>query len=191
MLDFVCDKENCYYSIKINPNEDSGKAKLHRCPHVGASVYGGSVSQSLVEKMWVMLDGFTADLLNNNSLLSSDERLRLKGAARATADCIAIFMVPHFRTGNAVAKEAIRRYEIRKTGEEPETPGLGALRYLPPPGQEINRPRTEARDVITQKLGDKAEQLTQAITAGVFSDNDLCSAFSITQAELASFRKSK
>jgi len=89
--------------------------------------------------MWDKLDEAMVEIQNGVAALhvldvsehsSTSKALHdAKVRARAFAECIAIFMPPHFTTADDVAREAKMRYNAKQAGDEHQTAGLGQRRY--------------------------------------------------------------
>lgn len=105
----------------------------HTCPWGSGTKVAWSVTKTLVEQMWEKLDvemNHIMGFLNSEGQWQFDPQPEpRKIRARALAECIAIFMTPFFETADDVAREAVKRHEARKKGEDYETPGLGHRRY--------------------------------------------------------------
>ena len=126
---FECDKPNCYRRFTLNsPEEVERERENHKCPYWGGeSKVSWSVTKTLVQQMWDLLDDVMNELMD-----ATDEKEKdfYKSRARAIAECIAIFMKPFFDTADEIAREAVRRHKARQDGDtEYETAGIGARRY--------------------------------------------------------------
>lgn len=145
---------------------------------------------TLLQRMWDELDA-TMNSLKNDAP-GSPELNELKVRARAQAEFIAMFMVPHFRTANEVAKEAMRRYQARQGGDkEYETPGLGTRRFEPPPGVNKYAPtpkNTPKKAAVaapkvknTKPLPDKAKPgVALALKSGKFTKQQLATMYGVS-----------
>lgn len=122
---FECPKENCYYRV-VGSTEEVAK---HNCPHIGDTKIGWSMTKTLVAQVWDLLDDSMYEIMARDDYPKKESD---KARARAFAEVLAIFMVPHFRTADDIAREAMRRYKAQQAGEEYETPGLGTLKYMTP-----------------------------------------------------------
>lgn len=103
----------------------------HKCPYAGGETrWSWDVTKTLVEQIWDKLD---AEMVKIKSAPTSSAEqvdvLQATQRARAFAEVLAIFMVPHFRTADDIAREAAKRYKAKQAGEDYETPGLGSRRY--------------------------------------------------------------
>jgi hypothetical protein len=138
---FECDQPNCYRRLTFNSENEVLREKLtHKCPYWGGeSKVSWSVTKTLVQQMWDMLDA-ELDQLKGHWASDGSTKGWVSGTpvnpeyhqhrARAISDCLAIFMQPFFTTADDIAREAIRRWEARRdTDLEYETPGIGARRY--------------------------------------------------------------
>ena len=118
--------------------------------------------------------------------------------ARAIADVLAMFMVPHFTTSDQIAKEAVARYHARQAGDtEYETAGLGSRRYEPPAAvvmsraEEARKPaKTKTRAPSTprptgKKIPDAAiETSLKGIQSKMFTPAQIGSMYGMTAAEV-------
>lgn len=92
---------------------------------------------TLLQRTWDMLDA-ELEAIIANQFGDDDVIAKHKNRARAIAEVLAMFMVPHFTTADEIAQEASRRHQAKLNGDtEYETPGLGSRRYEPPPGSPI------------------------------------------------------
>ena len=126
---FECDKPNCYRRFTLNsPEEVERERQNHKCPYWGGeSKVSWSVTKTLVQQMWDLLDDVMNELMDADDPKEKDF---YKSRARAIAECIAIFMRPFFETADEIAAEAVRRYKARQSGDtEYETAGIGHRRY--------------------------------------------------------------
>ena len=114
-------------------------------------------------------------------------------------------MNPFFTTGDQIVRETVRRHNAREAGEEVNTPGIGALRYMPPPGsvdkysreqsgahmadvaragaQSPSRPRTPRRAAVRPSAAlsdDKRQAIVNGHAAG-FTTLDLAGAFGLDE----------
>jgi len=120
---FACSKDLCYWHVSCKDAEDAFKQYItHPCPWWGGQTkVSWNVARTLVEQMWDKLD------IEYQVLAAEDfKNVERKARARAIAECIVLFMQPHFTNPDDVIREAKRRYE---GDEDYETPGLGARRY--------------------------------------------------------------
>lgn len=126
---FECDKPNCYRRLTFNsPEEVERERQNHKCPYWGGeSKVSWSVTKTLVQQMWDLLDDVTNELMDADDTKEKDF---YKSRARGIAECIAIFMKPFFETADDIVREAVRRRKARVDGDtEYETPGIGMRRY--------------------------------------------------------------
>jgi hypothetical protein len=126
---FECDKPNCYRRFTLNsPEEVERERENHKCPYWGGeSKVSWSVTKTLVQQMWDLLDE-EVNVLKGDPTVGQIEYHKFR--ARAIAECIAIFMKPFFETADEIVKESIKRWQARQDGDtEYETAGIGARRY--------------------------------------------------------------
>lgn len=98
---------------------------------------------TLLQRTWDMLDEVMVAIMEPPG---DPEKHDAQIRARAIADVLAMFMVPHFKTRDEISAEAVRRYQAKQNGDtEYETPGLGSRRYEAPPGSPI-RGSIESRE---------------------------------------------
>lgn len=130
---FRCPKENCYYAVSADTEEAAAeKRDAHKCPYQGGITHiGGSITVTLVEDMWEKADRAFADFLEEG--MSPDLAKQRGGIVRGMCEMIAIWMPPHFTTGNEVGKELQKRRAMFEAGEQYETAGLHGRRFEPPP----------------------------------------------------------
>jgi hypothetical protein len=88
---------------------------------------------TLVQQLWTKMDEETDKVMREGDGVDT-QLFEAKCRARMMAEVLALFMVPHFKTPDECAHEAMRRHRAKKAGEEYETPGVGTQRYVPPPG---------------------------------------------------------
>jgi hypothetical protein len=128
---FECDQPNCYRRLTFNSLEEVEHERVnHKCPYWGGeSKVSWSVTKTLVQQMWDMLDETMVHLMEDRGAPEAWKREE-KARARAFAECLAIFMRPFFDDADDIAREAARRYRAKKDGDtEYETPGIGMRRY--------------------------------------------------------------
>lgn len=164
-----------------------------------------TVTKTLVQQMWEKLDVEYESLV-----MSGDESWKHK--ARSTAECIAIFMPPHFRTADEVVKEAVKRFKAKEAGEDYETPGLGTRRYETPeewhatrggfttnsdiakanPPSASKRPSTRVKPVATSENvpDDTKRAIKMGLESGMFSEADLARAYGLSIEVVHSIRRS-
>lgn len=126
---FACSQDNCYRRLTFKTVEEALFDEAnHACPW-GTEYQAGwfDVTQTLVGQLWEKLDNEMDGIMAADP--DSSDKMKHSQRARAFAESIAIFMPPFFTTADEVAKEAKRRYDARKAGEDYETPGLGSRRY--------------------------------------------------------------
>ena len=106
----------------------------HTCPWGSGTKVSWSVTKTLVEQMWHMLDREVDSIKGH---VNADGQVQFAAdptyhqtRARAFAESIAIFMTPFFATADDVVRESLKRWQARKDGDtEYETAGLGHRRY--------------------------------------------------------------
>lgn len=124
-----CEQPNCYMHMTVNTEEEQAHYLAnHKCPYWGGeSKVSWSVTKTLVQQMWGLLDDTMDEL---KMAAERDDRDFYRTRARALAECIAIFMTPFFESADDIAREANKRWKARSEGDtEYETPGLGIRRY--------------------------------------------------------------
>jgi len=134
-----CEQPNCYMHMTVNTEaEQAHYLANHKCPYWGGdSKVSWSVTKTLVQEMWELLDSEVNQLKgtwiegkwtepNPHGVHTEYHQYR----ARAIAECLAIFMRPFFDTADDIVKESIKRWEARRDRDtEYETAGLGHRRY--------------------------------------------------------------
>ena len=114
---------------------------------------------TLLQRTWDMLDA-ELDAIIANQFGDEAEILKHKTRARAIAEVLAMFMVPHFETADEIAKEAGRRHKAKLDGDtEYETPGLGSRKFEPPAGTRSLA--SEARDKSPRRAAKKSAAVAQ------------------------------
>lgn len=152
---FRCPKANCYYAVSSATRESAEKQEReHKCPYQGGiTKIAGSITMTLVEDMWAKADKAYAAIADDG--IGSEEVLKRKGVARGMAEMIAIFSAPHFRTGDEVVRELMKR---AAGGSEYQTPGLGSRRFEPPsskdaPSSKVIKEGDQVRHLGTGNIG--------------------------------------
>jgi hypothetical protein len=133
--------------------------------------------------MWEMLD------VEFSVLAAEDFKNEVRKArARAIAECIALFMKPHFVTADDVIREAKKRHE---SDEEYETPGLGVRRFEtePPYTTGAVKPRRGAPKPPAPKPAKEIdEQIKKAIKfaleSGMFTPDQVAKTYGLTVTEV-------
>jgi hypothetical protein len=90
---------------------------------------------TVLERLWVELDTTMDSLMNVASVPNAHEGQvqLLRTRARAQAETLAILMSPFFNNADEIAREAKKRYDARKSGNEGYvTPGIAGEEYVPP-----------------------------------------------------------
>lgn len=128
---YECGKPHCFYRVVTRTYEEAKEQNKHKCPAGAETNIGASLTQSILEKAWQLLDEAMLDIKSGRDDL---DRENVRGRARGIAEVLALFMPPHFRTPDEIAREALKRYQAATADppQEHETPGLGALRYVFP-----------------------------------------------------------
>lgn len=140
---------------------------------------------SLLEQTWTELDFYTARIIEDG------QKEYDKGYARGLAKTLSLFMVPHFTTPDAIVKEAKKRYDMKKAGEEYCTPGLAERKYEPPPGDhKLSRIPAEKAKLSKPKAAEpalSAEQIAGIKNAlGMFSAKELADMYKVSVATIES-----
>ncbi len=170
---FACPEPNCYYRILMRGPDDSTD---HRCPFIGDKKVGWSVTKTLVEQVWEMLD-------QSIDIIKKDPPDQLNGEyskhqARAYCNVLAIFMKPIFQSSDEIAREGLKRWQMRQSGEDYETPGLGHLRYA---GLEDSKPRAKSGPPATPSLSEaERTAIVNGFNSGMFTEQELAAAFKVT-----------
>jgi hypothetical protein len=143
---FACPKPNCYYRVLLRKPSD----QQHKCPHIGPTTIGWSVTQTLVQKLWGLMDDAMGEFkaVDAEDIPDPATLEHHKGRLTGLADSLAIFMVPHFDSREGILKEANRRWKAKQRGDAYETPGLNSLRYQPPPGTPNKYTPTPTRGAV-------------------------------------------
>lgn len=178
---FSCPKKGCYWHVAAASEHHAMKERdTHPCPWPGGETkVSWSVAKTLVEQMWEMLD------VEFSVLAAEDFKNEVRKArARAIAECIALFMKPHFVTADDVIREAKKRHE---NGEEYETPGLGSRRYEtePPYTTGAVKPRRSAPKPPAPKPAKQLDEQTAkairfALESKMFTPEELAKTYSIS-----------
>lgn len=155
---FACPEPSCYYRVSATDEEDARKSEAnHGCPRPGDTKIGWAITMTLVGEVWSKLDQTMDNIMTGENVES--EKIR----ARAFAEVLAIFMVPHFHDANEIAKEAAKRYKARKAGEDYETVGLATRRYEFPRDKKYTERATvkEVKHNLTER---QIEEIKMAAT---------------------------
>lgn len=138
-----CHKNYCFFSATMKTYEEAQRwDKEHSCPYGATVKFGASVTASILEKAWALLDQYTGTI----QALAKDhpERPIWVAKAQGVAEVLALFMPPHYRTVNEISREALARYRDAQEGKAHETRGLGALKYTFPDDPKYKRPEAKA-----------------------------------------------
>lgn len=155
---------------------------------------------TLLQRTWDLLDA-EMNAIIANQFGDDDILLKHKTRARAIAEVLAMFMVPHFSTPEDIAREAQRRHLARVDGDtEYETPGLGSRRYEPPAAAILERADEARRSAKTKtrvprtprtpqpsgkRIPDQAvETSKQGISTGMFTPAQIGQMYGMTAAEV-------
>lgn len=185
---FSCTHPHCFWYVSCKDEADAvNQQNTHPCPWWGGETkVSWSVGKTLVEQMWEKLDDEYAVLVTCD--FKDAER---KARARAIAECIALFMPPHFVTADDVIREAKRRNE---NTEEYQTPGLGARRYeLPEPREFAAKPRKAAAAKPPappkKSLDPQVERAIKfALQSSMFTPEELAKTYGLTVADVLSVK---
>lgn len=144
-----CDRPYCLLNIAVSTLPAAVELEQHHeCPFInGKSKYAWSITVQLVEQMWAKADEAYVELLTAKENHVENAVARWQGACRVAAELIALFMTPHFRTGDEVVREIVKRKEMKDKGEQYETPGLGYRIY--------ELPRDEAKPRISKPAAER------------------------------------
>lgn len=141
-----CNKNDlCLLHITVKTYEEAvelEKPENHKCPRRGETNFGASVTQSLLEQAWGILDQHMAMVQSIEK--GHPERENWMNRCRGVAEVIALFMPPHFRTADEVAREAMKRWQAAQNGEPRRTAGLGDLKYTFPDDPKYKSPLAQA-----------------------------------------------
>lgn len=154
---------------------------------------------SLLQQLWDEMDRTTEQLMNpavmvevqlpGTSEITSMSNEVAKGRARGIAHALSLFMMPHFTTEDAVVREAVKRYKMKKAGEEYETPGLGSRTYEPPPG-DAKLATAPARRQPTHNLdADQIAKIKMKADGG-WDTETLAMAYAVSEAVIKSILQS-
>jgi hypothetical protein len=169
---YACPEPHCYYRILMRDEHDYTD---HKCPFFGDKKAGWSVTKTLVEQVWDLLDRSLDEIMSPSALPKDYHQAQ----ARAYCRVLAIFMQPIFADEDAIADEARKRYKMRKAGEPYETPGLGSLRYAGLP-ESPSKPRAKSAPSAPKLSAQEIASIKQAHTSGFFSIEDIATTFKIT-----------
>jgi hypothetical protein len=175
-----CDVDKCFYVVSAATYaEAEEKLNDHSCPFTGGPTkIGLLVSRTILENAWIKLDALLTTLLDDN--LEPEDKISLRNQCRGMAEILALFMSPHFTTGDEVSREAKRRYDSRKAGEDPGTPGLGPVKLAPARGvaQPTQLPVTAAKPV--HKLNDTEVAAIKHAASSGFDPADLAKVYKVS-----------
>jgi hypothetical protein len=157
-----------------------------------------------MQQLWDRLDELTAqrmDAAAGRIQLDSEDELLVRGESRGVAYALSIIVKPHFDSPTAILKHAIKRYKIAR-GELPSeiTPGYDSG-FLPPPGDDkyaTTKAAPAAKKATPRKAAaasstkstplkitpEQVNTIKMGLTAGIFSEADICTMYKLTNAEL-------
>jgi len=154
--------------------QDGNLIELYSYYHPEASMAGGP---TLVQQMWDLLDARTAELMKP---VPDEEILTTRGQARGIAQCLALFMQPHFSTADDVVREAVKRYKAKQEGTDYETPGLGSRSLESPPlFIAPRRTGTATKKAANPSVSD-ADKASILKAKGVFPADDLAKIYKVS-----------
>lgn len=129
---FACSRPLCFYNVMVaSEAKRDAMERDHPCPWYagGTTTFSwGSMADEYLAPIWNLLDEEVKTIQGDVDFDREEARIR----ARAYARVLALLMQPFFTEPDAIVREAIRRHSERKKGEEPETPGIGRLRWKRP-----------------------------------------------------------
>jgi hypothetical protein len=147
---------------------------------------------TLLQQVWDMLD-VEVDLIYSERIEFKDYH---KHRARMIAEVLALFMPPHFRTPDEVAREGIKRYKAREAGDDRyETAGLGSRAFEPPPAAVAaaaefrTSSRTPAKRSAPKPSGKSVPDsalpaVKQALETGMFTVAQIAKTYGMTEDEV-------
>ena len=147
---------------------------------------------TLIYQMWERLDSHVDNLIDAAKRGDEQQEMAWKVKCRELCEILAMFMVPHFKTADAVGAEAMRRRDARLKGEEVETAGVGSLRFTPPPGTvKYDQPRKAPRPAkksVPKRTGsipkDSEDGIRLALQSGKFTPKQLSDLYNVPLAEV-------
>lgn len=181
----------CFFNVSAKTEwEADNRLKTHTCPWYGGgktTLSWGVMSDHFLLPMWQELDKLV-DRLKADEAENGGMNMDLRGEVRGLCKALAILMPPFFTTMQDVAKEAHRRWGVRKEGGEPETPGIDRLKFQRPPGADLitpsGLPRTPEFDPTAPKhrLPKEAVEKILAASKAGFTADMLAPAYGVTEA---------
>src|SRR5580765_3733800 len=126
-----CDAPYCTLAMACRTSDEASALQTsHQCPHIkGESHYSWSVTVTLVEELWALMDEGYKRMLTGEG--TEKEKAEAKGRLRGLAEATCIFMKPFFTHPDQIVREVVDRHN---KGPEYETPGLGQRKFEAPPG---------------------------------------------------------
>jgi len=133
----TCTVRLCYVHVcKATLELATEHEQNHKCPQSnGQTHYSWEITMTLVETMWAILDNEFDKLIALNSERdgkNDDLRAFAQHRLRGMAEMTALYMSPHFRDADEIAREVVHRKQMRDAGQPYETPGIGSRRYEMP-----------------------------------------------------------
>lgn len=182
---FRCPAPMCFWNTAHRQEKDAQTTlETHPCPWFagGDTKLGwGVMAASFVEPIWKLLDEQMDRLAQIDS--GHPEWLGTRAQARAYANTLAILMPPFFTTADDIAREAKKRYDMRKAGTDYETPGLGRLRYEPAGSTLVKQPG------VPNISNEVRESLKGALASGLFPPEQLAKMYNVSMQTLAWIQK--
>lgn len=182
---YACPKPNCYMHLTVKTLEEAEQiAREHKCPRSGDTKIGWEVTKTLVQKVWDMLDVEYIFAIDD----AAGELHR--GRARALAEVLALFMDPFFTNADDVIREARRRYNAHKSGEEYVTPGLESRRYdfpstvAEPIRRSYGPPKSTGSTALDKEIAKVSEAdkggIKLAMESGMFQADEVARMYKIS-----------
>lgn len=149
---------------------------------------------TLIQQMWDEVDLQYNFFQEKKKIVGQNEKdlAFTKGYLRGCVKMLSIFMRPHFNTPDDIVREVHRRWDHAQRGEEYETPGLGSLRYTPPPGtkqyttgdvpgttKQATKKSASSKKRVVNLSDEQKDGIKNALAAGMFSPEDLASMFKV------------
>lgn len=185
---YRCSEPNCFYGVLVKSERD----KKHRCPFVGPTKIGESITMTLLEQLWISLDRVVDEIKDRS--LAGDALVSAKGRARGLAEALAIFSPPFFRTADEISRESLNRYNARKSNNEDYcTPGLGKLRYAFPGDSKYETSKYEKRTQgkTEEKLTQEQAKRVDAFTTAGFSPEEIASGLKVKASAVRAYLGTK
>lgn len=184
---FACTQPNCYFRVCAKSEEEARHAEAtHKCPSYPSIKYSWEITVTLVEKLWAMADKAYEDFITADlSVMDGDKYNQLKGRLRGICDSLAVFMVPHFTTGDEIGREVVKRSKVKLAGDtEYETPGLGGRRLEMPAAsnpRQAEKSKPAPKPVIEATLTDSNKKaILFALESGMFTEEQVAKTYSVS-----------